>query len=402
LHRRPNEHKKKYPTKGGNWHYFLHHIGYKYDYIVFTDSGTILQPDFIEKNIRLFYAGVENLAIVQGYHCAYAKFSLWEKIMYKWDETFHRHTVGSLNNIYSAAFCNGFAFIVKTKCLMEIPINKVNVYTCDQAISFFFWKKYKSLYSPLSVAMKIRSLTFFSNIMQLAKWCSTDWRSIVSPKNHTLPILSTAWGFWWFLSTWGRWISIFFINIVFPVMLVFGQINPYLIITNVWVLLPSLLFLLSFGILTIWGMFYDVKSLLSSILFLLFYLTVGNYLKLILVFVAFSKILHIKINYHVTEKNNFVEKSWKTTFKLIWKYNLCIMLFIIFLMTSYFVWTYKTSHFDLITFILFCGVISQLVNAMIMPFVLNTFSYLKLPKSRGGVYNYKKWIIDDFKYLKDK
>jgi hypothetical protein len=40
-----------------------------------TDSGTILERDFIDKNIRLFYTGIDNLAIVQGYHCAYPKFS---------------------------------------------------------------------------------------------------------------------------------------------------------------------------------------------------------------------------------------------------------------------------------------------------------------------------------------
>jgi cellulose synthase/poly-beta-1,6-N-acetylglucosamine synthase-like glycosyltransferase len=69
-------------AKTGNINNFLRTEKTPCEYYVFLDSDTIMRPDFVELNIKLFYSTIPNLALVTSQISAHRTNSVFENIMH--------------------------------------------------------------------------------------------------------------------------------------------------------------------------------------------------------------------------------------------------------------------------------------------------------------------------------
>lgn len=183
--RRKNTDKEK-ATRAGNWKNFVDMFENKYEYVVFTDSGTVLESDFISKNIRFFYTkNNNNLAYVHCWHCSYPNKNLFSIMNNHFEEVMCLHLY--LRDEYFFSLNTGFGVIYKTSILKQVPLEKVNLSVDDDATCKYLYSiGYYGLYSPFSRTSKCRPFDPYSFFIQQYKWINGNFDEVLRNKTISL------------------------------------------------------------------------------------------------------------------------------------------------------------------------------------------------------------------------
>jgi hypothetical protein len=281
--------------------------------------------------------------------------------------------------------------------LLQAQLIKLNTPVDDNALFLILLgqhNNWRTIYSNLSICSKIRNFTFLGLVMQFVKWTSTNLQFIFSPKRHIMPINRLE-GVTIVLSLVGFYIYLLFSFIVLPIILTTVSINFYIFIINIWMLLPSLLLSFVFGIFMILNFTSSIKSLVDCLIVILLLMVALLTARIFVLVSFFSQILKIKMKFHVTQKTHFKPETWKSTFKKVYKYDICILLWIFVILGLYFGISRTHYTFDMITLTILLMQIFSLIGTIAIPFIFNSFSYISWPVKDKDAYNWRNWVCDE-------
>lgn len=171
--RRDNENKKKFLWKFGNIKNFIAKYPNKYDYILETDTSSILSHNYLEIGLKYFYSNnLENnkIGFVIGNHYHYGTNNLFSKFVDK-SMQFIRVIAGETALLGTPLGADGFATLYKTSTLKKIPIKDVQCSIDDFARGLWLTNnKFYNIYCPLIYAAKIAPTNIFQFKEQRKKW----------------------------------------------------------------------------------------------------------------------------------------------------------------------------------------------------------------------------------------
>jgi hypothetical protein len=176
---RRTEHKY---AKTGNINNFLKTYKTPCEYYVFLDADTIMRPDFIELNIKLFYSSIPNLALVTSQISAHRSSSVFENIIH--------YRVGNttpyflLQNHTGMACYLGWAGIVKKSVLEEVNFfPEEGVLNDDQGLQLrFVEKNFHGFFSNLSPVTSQEPLTMYEFNKRESRWYNANADLLVHEK----------------------------------------------------------------------------------------------------------------------------------------------------------------------------------------------------------------------------
>ncbi|MDR2557564.1 MAG: glycosyltransferase family 2 protein [Mycoplasmataceae bacterium] len=171
--------------KGGNIDHFLHSYQDDWNYYCICDADVLIQNDFIESNIALFYAGVAKIGYIQGVISAYdsgwlTSTALRPKIEIK-NEFTNFLSSGSCAHNYDSGI------IISRTCYDDIGNIGDNV-NCDTAFLIkAFEKGYRGIYSNLSFFTSMEPKNLPEYIRRDHRWIQAQF-DILTDKNFKTKI----------------------------------------------------------------------------------------------------------------------------------------------------------------------------------------------------------------------
>ena len=248
--KRDVENKKKFLWKFGNIKNFVEKYCDKYDYILETDSSSILSYNYLETALKYFYSNdlkAREVVFVVGNHYHYETQNLFSKFVDK-SMQFMRVIAGETALLGSPLGPDGFATLYKTSSLKKIPFEKVQCPIDDYARGLWLINnKFCNIYCPLIYAAKIAPRNIYHFKEQRCKWYSGEMflfrtgLSFCTKKDIYHGIGSL---FNWYMTGIYTWLN-FFISLSFNIFLYLTSchqiILPQLIVLSGITILPCLI-----------------------------------------------------------------------------------------------------------------------------------------------------------------
>ena len=171
--KRSRENKKKFLWKFGNVKNFIEKYHDKYEYILETDTSSILSHNYLEIGLKYFYSNnLKNneIGFVVGNHYHYETKNLFSKFVDK-SMQFMRIVAGEVALLGSPLGADGFATLYKTSGLKKIPFKNVQCPIDDFARGLWLTNnKFCNIYCPLIYAAKIAPRNIYHFKEQRCKW----------------------------------------------------------------------------------------------------------------------------------------------------------------------------------------------------------------------------------------
>lgn len=172
--RRPDEHKKTFKTKAGNYAYFYETYKNKIDYILFSDSATIIDSTYVTNCVKLFLNNPNdnNLGIIFCTSVPYASDHLLSLAQLYEEPLIYSYSFSESK--YSIPNYMGYCWFIKSDAMKDFDLKYTNNAGEDFAGSLVFTKQnYFILYSTLNLCGKIKISNFQEFRKQKIKWLST-------------------------------------------------------------------------------------------------------------------------------------------------------------------------------------------------------------------------------------
>lgn len=255
--KRSKEDKEKFLWKFGNVKNFITKYCDKYDYILETDTSSILSHNYLEIALKYFYSNnlkTEPIAFVIGNHFHYETKNLFSRFVDK-SMQFMRIIAGETALLGSPLGPDGFATVYKTSTLKKIPFENVQCPIDDYARGLWLTNnKFCNIYSPLIYAAKIAPRNIYHFKEQRCKWYSGEmflFRTKLSfcTKKDVYHGIGSL--FSWYMTGIYTWLN-FFVSLFFNVFLYLTSymqiILPQLIVLCGIAILPCLILIFIYEI----------------------------------------------------------------------------------------------------------------------------------------------------------
>lgn len=401
---RRNEHPnwKQTGWKGGNLTAFLNNYEDEWDFFVVMDADTILQKDFVSKNITIFYSNVPNVGVIQSQISGCNVPSLFSRIMSKkinsensYQESYRSHKIG-------VAGIRSWGMLVSRECYKSFGGYPDFVNDDTNLFYLVYTHGFKIMYSTLSPVSSIEPHDMITYYLREKRWWNQQivfWRSV---KFKTLKCNNIFLDFFVRNSTYAAK-GVFIIStfllvsaILFPIFYstanyntMFFKIFNYLLSANL------LLFFFTLFILVI-NYMVECKSFVSGIQYFLSWLIYSAIQAIIAPQFVLKWIFHLPIknknSYFVTNKK-YHHISLKEWFKFNKNNFIFLLIFsiLIVIMSLLNVYVLKTNEFNFISFIIsLCIYMFFFLIIILSTFLANitikkndTYSYSVLRKNNS-------------------
>ena len=288
--KRNTENKKKFLWKFGNIKNFVENYCDKYDYILETDTSSVLSYNYLEIALKYFYSNdlkTKEIVFVVGSHYHYETHNLFSKFVDK-SMQFMRVVAGETALLGSPLGPDGFATLYKASALKKIPFEKVQCPIDDYARGLWLINnKFCNVYCPLIYAAKIAPRNIYHFKEQRCKWYSGEmflFRSKLSFCTKKDIYHGIGCLFNWYMTGIYTWLN-FFVSLSFNVFLYLTSyhqiILPQLIVLSSVAFLPCLILI----------SIYEIKKI--SIKPLLIFAFVFPFMHLAILYDAIYSIVYI-------------------------------------------------------------------------------------------------------------
>ncbi len=355
--KRSKEDKKKFLWKFGNVKNFITKYCDKYDYVLETDTSSILSHNYLEITLKYFYSNVlksNEVAFVIGNHFHYETKNLFSKFVDK-SMQFMRTIAGETALLGSPLGPDGFATLYKTSVLKKIPFENVQCPIDDYARGLWLTNnRFCNIYCPLIYAAKIAPRNIYHFKEQRCKWYSGEmflFRNKLSFCTNKDIYHGVGSFFSWYMTGIYTWLN-FFISLLF---------NVFLYLTSyVQIILPQLIVLGGIAILPCLTLIfiYEIKKI--SIKPLLIFAFVFPLMHLAILYDAIYSILFIGHILKRTWYSKYVlpKKIMNLTLsqkiKLILpRFLISIIIFVIVFLLNHFLFKVETKIFGIPSYIFF-------------------------------------------------
>ncbi|XQP55848.1 MAG: hypothetical protein ACOQNY_00405 [Mycoplasmoidaceae bacterium] len=175
--RRPDEHRQQHPSVIGNIYYFLSQYGKDYDYLLETNSSSILTNTFVENGLAVFNSPKlkgHKVGAVCGCGCFYHTKSLFSWIIGVSSQCAQANGDGLKLTGHLIAL-QGWGGLYKTDVLLSIPLEKIECPGCDTARGFYLAQLgYETFQIPYDFSGKITVQNIYRFALQKYKWAGAD------------------------------------------------------------------------------------------------------------------------------------------------------------------------------------------------------------------------------------
>ncbi len=177
--RRPSEHRLAHPSFIGNIFYFLDKHANEYEYMLETNSSTVMTNTFVENSLKFMntaaYDSSQIAAVCSNgsFYPSKNLFSFLNSRAKQWENA--NCTGGGYRMVGSQMCVDGWAALYRMSYLTKFPLDQIECPGCDTARSFYMAQHgIKTMFNPFDFSGKLATQNIYRFKKQRTKWASAD------------------------------------------------------------------------------------------------------------------------------------------------------------------------------------------------------------------------------------